>query len=118
MTRYVGELRWRFVGDAQLAQSFIPHARKVVGLLHETSPGIPTNRITREVSDGVTVTVWQWMSQITAEIDVRVLEEKRAEKGTPNAVWIPKGFVVYPVSDDAPQGWGVPIIQRAKNDDD
>jgi uncharacterized protein YkwD len=117
VTRYVGELRWRFVGDAQLAQSFIPRARKVVGLLHETSPGIPTNRVTREVAEGVTVTVWQWMSQITAEIDVRVLEEKRAEKGTPNAVWIPKGFVVYPVSDDAPQGWGVPIIHRAKNND-
>jgi len=116
VTRYVGELRWRFVGDAQLAQSFIPHARKVVGLLHETSPGIQTNRITRKVTDGVTVTVWHWMSQITAEIDVRALESKRT-KSAVNGVWVPKGFVVYPVSDESPKGWGVPVIQREKNDD-
>src|SRR5450759_824842 len=28
-------------------------------------------------------------------------------------IWIPRGFVVYPANDDAPFGWGLPIIQRA-----
>lgn len=109
MTRYVGDLRWRFKGDAQLAQTFIPRARVVAGLLDDVMPNLATARVKREIAEGVIVEAKRWGSQLVVTIDVRKLESKTFQSSERYNPWLPEGFVFYPASDASPNGWGLPI---------
>lgn len=88
---------------------FIPHARKVLGMLRASLGAVPTGKMQREVAAGVIVTALFSAGTAIAEIDVRRAEQDIQQGWIEAGLWVPEGFVFYPASDDSPAGWGLPV---------
>lgn len=112
MSRYERECRFRFRGDVRLAQTHIPAARNVLGLLYTLlAPGVTTGSLVREVSPGVVVRAS--LHDGMPIIEISVAHEPERELVAPGerwGLWVPQGFVLYPASDTAPNGWGLPVV--------
>ena len=110
MTRYTRELRFRFKGDATLAQRYIPQARVVVGkMLDNYSLGVTTGAMSRTIAPGVVVRASVWDGMPIVEIDVTRAMMEAQEPAAEYGSWVPEGFVFYPASDASPNGWGLPV---------
>lgn len=96
------------MGDADLAQKYLPHARGVLGKLKSIMPsGVSTAVLRRKVDEGVTVRAAFNYWKPSIEIDVTWHPDQPLFAQAD--MWIPEGFVFYPASDDSPNGWGLPI---------
>ena len=110
--RYIYTARVSFRGDAEIARKYVGVGRALLGQL--------MNRLAESArSIG-------YMRRELLEVDIDVSYGGNdptiviTGKGNPAAqpplvdtinVWVPLGFVVYPASDSAAEGWGLPIVQ-------
>ena len=81
--------------------------RKMIEQIAESQ--LRVNKLYRQLADG-TVLIAQRAGQ---QYRLTILSRSRASTQAQQVaqVWSPRGFVVWPVSDAAPFGWGFPVVQ-------
>jgi hypothetical protein len=76
---------------------------------------VRSNWATRTLEDGTVVS-----AAFTGNMSIVTIVSPRAASAAVEEVdvdlWIPRGFVLYPASNDAPRGWGLPIVQVTSDD--
>lgn len=112
MGRHTGWLRWRIAEDTppEVADRMKPAGRKLLGALMNqlALSGNRQGLMRQTLPDG---------SQLTARFDgttpiVEIVASEaalEAEEDTSN-LWLPRGFVVYPLTVDHPYGVGLPVV--------
>ncbi|HET6631527.1 MAG TPA: hypothetical protein VFG73_02310 [Rhodanobacteraceae bacterium] len=96
------------------AEQWIPLARKQLGYLmgqlqlQELDQGVL-------VKDYGLVEIRTSFDGVTPLVEMRTTTTGAPQPLTPQ-LWIPEGFVVYPASDTAPAGWGLPVQVQRKED--
>lgn len=108
--RHVDWLRWRFSSPA--AQSLASAGRKLLGTLQEQLRfgGLRQGKLTHVLPDGTRIVA---QHDGTTPFVTIVRPEDLDEPPAPTvryAAWIPRGFVVYPTSDESRTGWGGPPL--------
>lgn len=111
MRRHLGPVRFRGL-PADGAEVLQAEGRKLLGSLigQLRLAKIHVGKMERTLPDGTRM-VAQYdgslpiVTVFPPEPPPTPLEERKAD------VWVPRGFVLYPVSDLVPQGWGTPVVQ-------
>jgi len=97
-------------GDQTFASRYVAEARALLGaLVNEIGEaGIRSGRRMR-IRDGVQIDVQYDGARGYIRIDATNAVALTAEQPRYALTWVPRGFVLYPVSDDSKAGWGLPI---------
>ena len=110
--RYVGEVKFRFVGDRDECIKYIPYARKVLGMLHEKDIVIGGLSVAYRrviLPEGVIVEAYdnKTLPIVAIHADAKASGFQVPQMSV-RLVWMPKGIVLTPVSDAFPEGYGLP----------
>lgn len=110
--RYTREITWKTVGDAQQAAAYRPTARLLVGQTISTlGPGVDTHTRRERLADGTLITIQLLPDQQpVVTIDVRTGRPAPRRQVLESSIWIPRGFVVLPISTESRAGWGLPVV--------
>lgn len=114
--RYTFPVRITYEGDEKAAARYVGEARSLLGELVRDlgeSNILSGKRERRLGSTTIKVAYDGTVAQIriiAASVPLQLLGVKKGE------LWIPRGFVVYPATDTAPIGWGLPIVQITADD--
>jgi len=103
VTAYAGV--WSVVSDGPVSPAAMAAARKLVGSMFDIG-GIPTRSL--RLADGTTIA-----AIIVNGIPKVVIKQPQAVFNVvsfPTALWVPRGFVVYPAWHSEPFGVGLPVI--------
>lgn len=104
------EIRWRFRGDPEKGRLYVSRARTLVALSGATLDAAVTNHVYTTTEGGVKYTIQRLPDMyVLVEIDVTRLDGQRKVDFT-SAVWVPEGFVLYPITAENPGGWGLPHV--------
>lgn len=110
--RYGQEVRWVLIGDPNLARSYFPVARTLIGVASSTADERAENTVHRFDRDGVRFTITRLPeSVVSVEIDVRAREDAAKRRRVEASIWIPEGFVLHPVNSEHRAGWGLPVVE-------
>ena len=113
MPRHESWARFRGI-TAENAQQIQTEGRRVLGdLMNQLKlGGIRVGKMERLLPDGTRIIAQ--FDGTTPMVTAIAPTSPQPRESTPPTVdlWIPQGFVVYPASDMAPQGWGTPVVQE------
>lgn len=114
MARYTDWIRDRSQSPAAraIAQG---EGRKLLGALMERLKlgGLTQGVQRRTLPDGTLIEARYDGTTPSVEVIAPVPETVEAAP-SPRSVWIPRGFVLYPISDDSLTGWGWPVVPSAE----
>lgn len=107
--RYTFPARIELRGDRALAGLFISNARALLGGLMQdlAEAKIRSGRVEKRITDDVVIRAEY--DGTLARITITARERGGYKPPTTFEVWVPRGIVVYPASDAAPRGWGLPV---------
>lgn len=110
--RYLFPYRLTFKGDQVVASQYVGEARELLGALaHDLAEANIRSGRRQRRRDGVAIDVAHDGTLGRIVIDVSELTSlPPIDQRT--AMWVPRGFVLYPATDDAPYGWGLPVVQQ------
>ena len=112
--RYSREISLRVIGDYAQASRQIPRARTLLGALWSRDKeigGLYQSNISRQFPDGVYIEVGYIADQPYALIDV-TREGEAPPEPDPTLLltrWEPRGLILTPKTEEAPDGWGLPL---------
>lgn len=101
------------ISDGDMTPSDYAVVSKLMGRLNDSvAAGGPVTQLLRYIAaDGTLYT-----AQVGPGIKKALIKRPPVPLGTPPAglstLWIPHGFVFVPGDADAPQGWGLPVLQQ------
>lgn len=116
--RYEREVRLRLIGDKVECQKYIQRARTILGELYNRDDLIGgLEQAWRQVTlpNGVRITVHtnSYMPVITIDATPRPPPALPTSRYSLRLAWIPEGIIMTPVSEEAPDGWGLPTRTAA-----
>lgn len=100
-----------FTGSRLAGERYIAYGRTLLGEVIESAQlgGIETHSMTRRVGPA-TIKAWYSFGDAQISIDVPFSSGSTSKSDVQPALWVPRGFVFYPISDTSLKGWGVPSI--------
>jgi hypothetical protein len=111
--RYVGEAKFRFIGQYEKCTPYIPIARVLLGELLNRDHVIgelEISHLRRTMPDGTKIAVYSNDFLPIIEIEPPLGGEPPVD--TPTAIlkvaWLPEGIILTPVSGANPEGFGLP----------
>lgn len=111
MQRHAFPLRVRYDGDPKVGAQYLGTARNVLGLLMGdlAEANLRSGKRTKKFDGGVEIVAL--FDGTLPMVTIRVPPPVGGGVEQQIELWIPRGFVFYPASDDAPAGWGAPVQQ-------
>ena len=109
--RYIFPHRLTFKGDHAVASKYVGEARALLGDLVRDlgEANIRSGKRQRRYSEAlIEVTYDGTLARVLIDTSVALTLPPASDRG---AMWVPRGFVLYPASDAAPHGWGLPVVQ-------
>lgn len=112
MPRHLGPARLRGIAPENAAD-VQQQARRLLGALMEQLRlgGVKVGKWERTLPDGTRlIAQYDGSTPMVTAIAPRVRPAEEDAAGNA-AVWVPRGFVVYPAAASSPTGWGLPVVQ-------
>lgn len=111
--RYGKEISLRLIGDKIECQKYIPRARTILGEVYNRDieiGGLDQAWRRVELAEGVKITVHanQWMPLVTIEVPPAASTGNPLRPDILKLAWMPEGIVLTPVSEEYPDGRGLP----------